>query len=63
MNVFVFGKTMSDVFLKSNTVVAQLSNWFCSNKLSLNVRKHVTVFSDIDQVIFVNNVFNEMIHC
>ena len=59
MSVFVFGKTMSDVFLKSNTIVAQYSNWFCSNKLSLNV----TVFSDIDQVIFVNNVFNQMIHC
>ena len=38
-NVFVFGKTMSDVFLKSNTIVAELNNWFIANKLSLNVDK------------------------
>jgi len=38
-NVFVFGKTMSDVFLKSNTVVTQLNSWFIASKLSLNVNK------------------------
>ena len=30
---------MSDVFLKSNTIVAELNNWFIANKLSLNVDK------------------------
>ena len=30
---------VSDVFLKSNTIVAELNNWFIANKLSLNVDK------------------------
>lgn len=37
-NVFVFGKTMTDVFLKSNTIVVKLNNWFITNNAIMNVQ-------------------------
>jgi abortive infection bacteriophage resistance protein len=38
-NLFVYGKTLREVFLKANDAVARLSKWFTAHKLSSSIDK------------------------